>query len=83
MFGGIDFLPTFAPAIRKKHGANERGGTPQRLVQKVFSRIVKKFLKKVAKNLEVTKTCLTFAIRFAPKFIRANTEQGSLTYWYN
>ena len=50
MFGGKDFLPTFAPAIRKKHGAMMKGALLQKLIQARFLKDVQKFLKKSCKK---------------------------------
>ena len=61
MFAGIDFLPTFAPAIRKKHGAQQKGHMSDVMQSDGSNEIVEVLKKKLLKSLEVTKILLTFA----------------------
>ena len=62
MFAGIKILPTFAPAIQKKHGAQQKGRMSD-VVRSDDSNEVAEVLekKKLLKSLEVSKILLTFA----------------------
>ena len=54
-------MPTFAPAIRKKHGAQQKGHMSDVMQSDGSNEIVEVLKKKLLKSLEVTKILLTFA----------------------
>ena len=58
---GIEILPTFAPAIRKKHGAQQKGRMSDVMRNDDSSEVAEVLKKKLLKSLEVSKILPTFA----------------------
>ena len=58
---GIKILPTFAPAIRKKHGAQQKGQKSDVMRNDDSNEVAEVLEKKLLKSLEVSKILLTFA----------------------